>query len=152
VWEELDPILIQITIPLPPPMIFGALVETHHLEAWLCAHAEVEPKVGGRVHLTFEGELPFECQGQVTHLTKDVDFGYTWTGPAAFAPILLDGDRPTTSVYVRLQESPEGIDVTLEHIGWKSGEAWEEARSWHFHFWDEALQRLKQYILKVAYG
>lgn len=149
--NELDPILIQVTIPLPTPMIFSTFTEPAHLTKWLCARAEVEPKVGGIYHLTFEGDIPFECRGRITHYTQDVDIGYSWLGPPAFAD-LLNTETPTTRVYVRLAESPEGIDVTLEHVGWKSGDAWEEARSWHFHLWDEALHRLKEYILKVAYG
>ena len=149
--SELDPILIQVTVPLPPPLIFSAFTDPAHLQAWLDAAAEIDLKVGGRYHLRFDGEVPFESRGTITHLTPDVDIGYTWQGPPAFAE-LLNGETPATSVYVRLQDSPEGIDVTLEHTGWKSGDAWEETRSWHFHLWDDALHRMKDYILKVAYG
>jgi hypothetical protein len=34
----------------------------------------------------------------------------------------------------------------------ESGEAWQDARSWHFHFWDDRLHRLKDYLIKTAYG
>ena len=64
----------------------------------------------------------------------------------------MNAPEARTHVYVRLQESPEGIDVTLEHAGWGSGDEWEEARSWHFHLWDERLAELKTYLLKAAYG
>lgn len=149
-FEDLDPILIQVTIPLPPPLIFAAFTEAAQIEAWLQAKAVVEPKVGGRYELTFEGETPFTSRGTVTHYSSDVEIGFSWLGPPAFAEIM--NGPITTQVYVRLQESPEGIDVTLEHTGWKSGDAWEEARSWHFHLWDDALHRLKDYALKAAYG
>lgn len=149
-FDDLDPILIQTTIPLPPAMIFAALTDAAQLAAWLQAEARIEPHVGGRYELTFRSEPPFTSRGTVTHWTPDVDVGFTWQGPAPFEE-LMNGEHPT-QVYVRLQESPEGIDVTLEHTGWKSGDAWEEARSWHFHFWDEALRRLKEQTLKAAYG
>jgi hypothetical protein len=84
-------------------------------------------------------------------MTSDVDIGFSWYGPPPFAR-LMNHPEPRTQVYVRLQESPEGIDVTLEHEGWGSNESWEEARSWHFHFWDERLTRLKDYLIKTAYG
>jgi hypothetical protein len=64
----------------------------------------------------------------------------------------MNDPEPKTHVYVRLQESPEGIDVTLEHVGWGGGADWEEARSWHFHFWDGRLQRFKEHLLRAAYG
>ncbi len=148
--EDLDPILIQVTIPLPPPMIFSALTEPAQLGDWLGAKAVVEATVGGRFELGFSGETPFVSHGRVTHLVAPTELGFTWQGPPAFDALM--NREPLTHVYVRLQESPEGIDVTLEHAGWKSGEAWEEARSWHFHLWDEALHRLKDHTIKAAYG
>ncbi len=148
--DDLDPILIQVTIPLPPRLIFAAFTDPAQLAEWLRARATVELRVGGRYELAFTGETPFESRGTVTHLTPDVELGFSWLGPPPFEE-LMNRETPT-HVYVRLQESPEGIDVTLEHTGWKSGDAWEEARSWHFHLWDEALHRLKEHTLKAAYG
>ncbi len=149
--EELDPILIQVTVPLPVPMIFQAFLDPGQLSGWLASRAEVSPKVGGVYELAFDGETPFVSRGTILTLTPDVDVGFSWFAPPPFAK-LMNEPFPKTHVYVRLQESPEGVDVTLEHIGWGSGEAWEEARSWHFHLWDERLSRLKDFLIKQAYG
>jgi uncharacterized protein YndB with AHSA1/START domain len=149
--EELDPILIQVTVPLPISMIFRAFVEPAQLSGWLAQRAVVTPQVGGPYELEFVGETPFVSRGTVRTITPDVDVGFDWQAPPTYAP-LMNEPAPKTHVYVRLQESPEGIDVTLEHAGWGSGEAWEEARSWHFHFWDEHLSALKDYLIKQAYG
>ncbi len=149
--EALDPILIQVTIPLPIGMIHGALTDPRRLEGWLCDRAEVEPKVDGAYHLTWTQEPVFESRGTITQLTPDLDIGFLWEAPPPFGP-LMNQPSPRTTVYVRLQESPEGVDVTLEHAGWGATEAWEEARSFHFHFWEERLRRLKEYLLKEAYG
>jgi uncharacterized protein YndB with AHSA1/START domain len=151
VEEALDPILIQVTIPLPVAMIHAALLEPARLRGWLCDQATVEPRVGGAYRLSWTSEPAYTSPGTITQLTPEVDLGFRWYAPPSFAA-LLNEPEPRTSVYVRLQESPEGIDVTLEHSGWASGEAWEEARSWHFHFWDERLQRLKDYLIHEAYG
>lgn len=149
--EVLDPILIQVTIPLPIGMIHAALLEVPRLQSWLCDRARVEPKVGGAYELTWTGPDGFESRGTITQLTPDVDVGFRWQAPRPF-DALMNQPEPRTSVYVRLQESPEGIDVTLEHTGWGGTDAWEEARSWHFHFWDERLKRLKDYLIRDAYG
>ncbi len=149
--ETLDPILIQVTIPLPIPMIFAAFLDPTHLQGWLCDHATVEPKLGGHYDLTWKGETEFTSHGKVTQLTPDVDIGFSWTSPPEFST-LMNEPSPRTQVYIRLAESPEGIDVTLEHTGWQSGPEWEAARSWHFHLWDDRLHRLKDYLIKVAYG
>ena len=149
--ETLDPILIQVTIPLPIAMIHGAMLEPPRLKAWLCDEATVEPKVGGAYRLRWTGSSGFESPGTITQLTPDVDLGFRWYAPPMFAA-LMNEPEPRTNVYFRLQESPEGIDVTLEHTGWGAGGAWEEARSWHFHFWDDRLRRLKDYLIREAYG
>ena len=150
---ELDPILVQVTIPLPIPMIFSAFTEAKQLGEWLCDSASVEPHVGGRYELHFDSEtVPFVSDGKVTRLTPDLELGFTWLAPPDFDPSPKGGPERRSEVYVRLQESPEGIDVTLEHAGWPNSEAGEEARSWHFRIWEARLHDLKDYLLKAAYG
>ncbi|HTW39628.1 MAG TPA: SRPBCC domain-containing protein [Thermoplasmata archaeon] len=149
--DELDAILIQVTVPLPIPMIYAAFTEPDKLTGWLCDSADVDPKVGGRFRLGWTSDPAFESTGTILQMQRDVDIGFSWSGPPAFET-LMNGDPPKTRVYVRLAESPEGIDITLEHSGWGSGDEWQEARSWHFHFWDERLHGLKDYLIKAAYG
>jgi len=151
VEEPLDPILIQVTIPLPIPTIYAAFTDPAKLTGWLCDEASVVPQIGGSMTLKWRTDIRFESSGPITHLTPDVDVGFRWTAPPQFAA-LMNEPAPKTEVYVRLQESPEGIDVTLEHTGWGGSGAWEEARSWHFHFWEDRLSRLKDYIIREAYG
>ena len=149
--EALDPILIQVTVPLPVPMIYAALTAPDQLGGWLCERARVGDSVGGEFHLAFSEPEAFESPGRILQRTANLDIGFSWHAPSRFAELM---NRPgsLSHVYVRLQESPEGVDVTLEHSGWGSGDAWEEARSWHFHFWDERLGRLKDYLIRTAYG
>lgn len=149
--ETLDPILIQVTVPLPIGMIHRAFLEETKLTGWMCDRAHVEPRVGGAYEVGWDGATPFTSTGRITQITPEVDLGFSWTGPAEFGAV-MNGEDPATAVYVRLQESPEGIDVTLEHSGWGAGAAWEEARSWHFQLWDDRLHRLKDFLMKEAYG
>jgi len=149
--DPLDPILVQVTIPLPLPMIHAAFTDPRQLTGWLADRARVEARVGGEYYLAWDGPVAFESTGRIRQLTPDVDIGFSWLGPTEFAD-LMNRPEPRTHVYVRLQESPEGIDVTLEHSGWGAGEAWEAARSFHFHLWDDRLHRLKDYLILAAYG
>jgi uncharacterized protein YndB with AHSA1/START domain len=147
--ELLDPILIQVTVPLPQPMVFAAFTDATKVREWLAPVARVETIVDGPYELEFTEPLAFASLGRVTHFTADTDIGFTWRPP----PVYADGVGPGPStVYVRLQDSPEGIDVTLEHSGWPSTAPGEEARSFHFHFWDERLHRFKDYLMRAAYG
>ena len=149
--EGLDPILIQITIPLPIPMIYAAFTDPAQLKNWLADDAQVTARVGGTYHLSWKGPTPFESPGKILRMTPDLDIGFSWIAPPAFQR-LMNEPEPRTQIYVRLQESPEGIDITLEHEGWGGSDEWGEARSWHFHFWEERLERLKDYLIKAAYG
>jgi len=149
--EGLDPILIQVTIPLPVPMIYAAFTDPAQLKSWLADDARATPSVGGPFQLSWKNSPAFESPGKILRMTPDVDIGFSWYGPPPFER-LMNHPEPRTQVYVRLQESPEGVDVTLEHEGWGATEEWEDARSWHFHFWDERLARLKDYLIKAAYG
>jgi len=133
-------------------MIYAAFTDPEKMRGWLADEAKVTLHEGGSYHLIWkQGATPFESPGKITRISPDVDIGFSWLAPPPFAS-LMNEPHPKTHVYVRLQESPEGVDVTLEHEGWGAGEAWEEARSWHFHFWDERLTRLKDYLIKAAYG
>ena len=149
---RLDPILIQVTIPLPVPMIYSALVDPQTLSLWLCQTARVGPGVGSEYDLTFGEPSVFTSSGRILQRTTDLDLGFSWRGPPEFAALMNGPSSPSSRVYLRLQESPEGVDVTLEHSGRGSGDAWEAARSWHFHFWEDRLQRLKDHLIKTAYG
>ena len=148
---ELDPILIQVTVPLPIPMIYAAFTDANQLTGWLADSARVDPHVGGDYVLGWSNPTAFESRGRILAMHADLDIDFSWLAPPPY-DALLNHPQSKTHVYVRLSESPEGIDVTLEHSGWGSGEAWEDARSWHFHLWDERLHRLKDYLIKAAYG
>ncbi len=149
--EELYPIILQVTVPLPTKMIFAALSEPAQLTNWLCQEARIDPRVGGDYEFVWTGDPAFRSSGTLTHFTPELDLGFPWRAPDRFGK-LMNEPAPTTRIYFRLQNSPEGVDITLEHIGWGSGAAWEEARAWHFYFWDERLPILKEYLLKTAYG
>ena len=68
--EDLDPILIQVTVPLPIPMIFSGFTDPVHLKGWMCDEAEVEAKVGGAYIVGWK-EPPFTSKGTIE--------GDTWT-------------------------------------------------------------------------
>ena len=118
--EGLDPILIQVTIPLPIPMIFAAFTDPTKIAGWLCDSAAVTPQVGGEYRLKWNDPPAFESSGVITRMNPDLDIGFSWRAPPPFVA-LMNEPTPRTEVYVRLQESPEGIDITLEHSGWGSG-------------------------------
>ena len=77
VEEALDPILIQVTIPLPVPMVFSALLEPKALESWLCDSARVTPEVGGEYVLTWKDPKGFTSAGVIETIHPDVDLQFS---------------------------------------------------------------------------
>jgi uncharacterized protein YndB with AHSA1/START domain len=96
VEENLDPILIQVTVPLPLTSVHAALLDPSRLKGWLCDEATVEPKVGGAYRLRWTGASPFESPGTITQLTPDLDLGFRWFAPQPFVA-LMNQPEPKTS-------------------------------------------------------
>ena len=144
-----DDILIQVTPALPISDVWQGLVEPQHLEKWLAPRVHVEPEEGGAFELFWDSASPSQNSTEgcrILRFRPEDELAFTWKGPPAFAR-LMNGPGDLTEVQIRVSPCPEGIDVTLEHRGWKAGPEWEEARSWHFHFWDDVLHRFKDYLM-----
>jgi uncharacterized protein YndB with AHSA1/START domain len=144
-----DDILLQVTPALPLPDVWEGIVRPEHLTRWLAPRVRVEPREGGPFELFWDPKDPSHNSTQgctVLRIREQDEIAFTWKGPPAFDALMNHGAR-LTEVQIRVAPCPEGIDVTLEHKGWQAGEAWEEARSWHVHYWDEVLHRLKDYLM-----
>jgi len=151
--DDLDPILVQVTIPLPIAMVYQAFIDVKQLSTWLSDGASVVPEVGGRYELRFDEEpAPFTSRGTILRLAPEHELEFEWIPSPLYEPAVRASKAGRSTVYVRFQESPEGIDVTLEHDGWPDSDPGAEARGWHFRFWDERLTELKAHLLKTAYG
>jgi uncharacterized protein YndB with AHSA1/START domain len=148
--SELEPIQIGVTIPGPADRIFKALVQQQPLETWMCDDALVEPRVGGRFELTFSsGTIPFTSRGRITRIEPGRELAFTFQGPTHLqGGIAAPEDR--AQVYLRLRESPEGVEVMCEQGGWIDSEAGEEAKAWHRRHWEERLDSLRAYLTEEA--
>lgn len=144
-----DDILIQVTPRLPISDIWDGLTRPEHLEKWFAPRVHIEPYEGGAFELFWDDEDPprNSTSGCRFLSYKDqAEMTFTWKAPPLYAE-LMNTIQPLTTVNLRVDPCPEGIDVTLEHRGWKAGDSWEEARSWHFHYWDRTLHRFRDYIM-----
>jgi uncharacterized protein YndB with AHSA1/START domain len=144
-----DDILLQVTPALPIADVWEGLVRPEHVEKWLAPRVNIAPYEGGAFELFWDLKDPTQNSTlgcTILRFREQDEIAFTWKGPPAF-DALMNQREPLTEVQIRVSPCPEGIDVTLEHKGWGAGEPWEEARSWHFHFWDEVLHRFKDYVM-----
>ena len=82
--EELDPILIQVCIPLPIPMIYSGFTDPTHVRGWLADSATIEPKKGGTYRLGWTEPVTFESDGEVPSSPRT----WTSTSPGRVRPSL----------------------------------------------------------------
>jgi uncharacterized protein YndB with AHSA1/START domain len=144
-----DDILLQVTPALPLADVWRGLVEPPHLEKWLAPRVNVELREGGAFELFWDPEDPDRNSTRgcrILRLRSEEELAFSWKAPPPFDGLMNHMD-PLTEVQIRVAPCPEGIDVTLEHRGWRAGPEWEEARSWHFHFWEETLYRFRDYLM-----
>lgn len=144
-----DDILIQVTPRLPIADVWNALVRPEHLVKWLAPKATIEAWEGGAIELAWDDDSPLKgstVSCKITKFERQDEIDFTWRAPEKFDKLMNQG-APQTEVFLTVSTCPEGIDVTLEHKGWQAGEDWEAARSWHFHFWDDALHRFRDYVM-----
>ena len=144
-----DDILIQVTPRLPISDVWDGLIRPEHLVKWFAPRVHIEAYEGGSFELFWDEEDPprNSTQGCRFLTYKDqAEMTFTWKAPPAYAD-LMNSIEPLTTVNLRVDACPEGIDVTLEHRGWKPGDRWEEARAWHFHYWDRTLHGFRDYIM-----
>lgn len=127
-----------------PSHAFACFTEPARLSTWLADDADVEPVAGGKYELFWDLEdrahdSTLGCK--ITVLVPDTLLAFEWRGARQFESFMNQAD-PLTHVVVRFHPRAAGTEVHLIHSGWRSSEAWEEARQWFATAWRLAFARL----------
>jgi uncharacterized protein YndB with AHSA1/START domain len=113
----------------PPEKIWSALVEPDAIARWWQAEATVEPRLGGKFSLIFQGG-PHRMNGEITRWEPPSVLEYTW--PETHA----NGD---SLVRWTLRPDVAGCRLTLTHVLRAGGNAADFASGWHWHL--DAMDR-----------
>lgn len=124
---------------------------THNklLMKWLCAVAEVEPKVGGKYELFWnpndrENDSTIGCK--ILAIERGKFLTFEWRGPRQFKHF-MNTARPLTCVTVTFIPQQKGSEIHLIHTGWRPTAEWDEARQWFVTAWSSAFKELRCYDL-----
>lgn len=128
---ETAPIVRSVEIATTPERVFPLLVEPESLVRWWPDVADFEPRLGGRVQMTFAGGASL-VTGTVTRFEPPSALGFTWvraespdvTTQIEFTVVPLPGDR---------------CRVEVVHSGW---EAAPHQRPMHDAGWAHFLRGL----------
>lgn len=88
ITQETAPIVRSVEIHATAERVFALLTEPDELVRWWPDAATLEARVGGRVHLVFEGRG--EATGEVTSFEPPRALGFTWTVPEAGVTTRVD--------------------------------------------------------------
>jgi uncharacterized protein YndB with AHSA1/START domain len=139
----------SVILKCSPSKAFEMFTIDKHLEKWLAASAEVEPKVGGRYELFWnpddkENDSTIGCK--VLAISPDKLLSFEWKGPKQFKHF-MNNVRPLTNVTVLFIPFQGSTEIHLLHTGWRDTTEWEEARQWFDKAWGNALVELNSYVL-----
>jgi uncharacterized protein YndB with AHSA1/START domain len=133
----------EITVTAPVSTVWEAWTTREGVTTFFAPQANVELFIGGRYEMLFDPEAPAGSQGGeglriLSYLPEEM-LSFEWNAPPRFPSVR--GER----TWVVVQFEPEQGDstrVTLTHLGWREGEAWDQVYDYFLHAWDIVLGRL----------
>ena len=108
---DLSPVVQTIEIGATPEHVFELFTDPEQLVRWWPDVARLEPRVGGRLELEFEGRG--DVTGEITRYEPPYPLAFTWV--RGVAPDV------TTQVEVTISDAGAGrARVELVHSGWEA--------------------------------
>lgn len=126
--SDVSPVVQTIEIAAPPERVFELFTDPAELVRWWPDAARLEPRLGGRIELEFEGRG--DVSGEITRYEPPYGLGFTW----------IRGVAPDVVTHVDVTLSAAvggGCRVELVHSGWENvpDELLEEWRALHRAGW-----------------
>ncbi len=154
--ERMSQVLaVRATLRCDARAAFESFTRQERLESWLCARAEVEPRVGGKYELFWDAADPAHDSTigcRLTAIEPDRLVAFDWKGPRAFERFMNEAD-PLTHVAVLFTPAGKpaaGTTVRVLHTGWRRTPEWQEARRWFERNWTAAFERLAAEVASPA--
>jgi uncharacterized protein YndB with AHSA1/START domain len=108
---DLTPVVQTVEIGAPPERVFELFTDPEQLVRWWPDVARLEPRVGGRIELEFEGRG--DVTGEITRYEPPYALAFTW----------VRGVAPDVTTHVEVTISDAGAGrarVELVHSGWEA--------------------------------
>jgi len=129
---------MSLEIAASPEAVWRALTDAKELARWFPLNADIEPRVGGRYWMSWEGE--FEAESRIEIFEPERHLRTTW-------PMTKDDGRPTElSVDYHLEDRGGQTTLRLVHSGFGRGAAWDEEYDGINTGWAFELRSLRLYL------
>ncbi len=135
--NETGTLTFSQVVAAPATAVYYALTNQTALQQWLCANAQVDVRVGGRVY--FYWQQGYYTAGEFTALEPNQKVAYTWHGRKEPAQSQVD---------ITLTAENGHTTVHLTHTGVGSDEAWGETPAQLKLGWESSLANLQSVLEK----
>jgi uncharacterized protein YndB with AHSA1/START domain len=114
-----DRIERTLQLPVPRQRVWDAITKPEHLAHWFEMVREMDFRVGGAIHFTWENERsPYP--GIIEAIEPVHRFAFRWSSYAIGHPKLKLAPAPSTLVEFTLEELVDGTQLTLVESGFAS--------------------------------
>ena len=138
----------EITVAASKELVWAAWTISDRVKQWFAPDANIDARLGGAFELFFIPGNHEQMNTKGCVITKFIPMerlSFTWKGPDDFSQLMNQSDNLTV-VNVSLSDDGEHTKVTIEHVGWGEGEAWNKAYQWHVMAWNQVASSLKSAI------
>jgi uncharacterized protein YndB with AHSA1/START domain len=130
---------VSLEIDAPTGVVWKALTDAKELVRWFPLKAEVEPRVGGRYWMSWEGE--FEGESRIEILEPERHLRTTWPTTDK-----KDGRPAELAVDYHLEGRGGRTVLRLVHAGFGRGADWDEEYDGIRTGWAFELRSLRHYL------
>ena len=130
-------LLVELEIAAPPEAVWRAITEGEEIASWFAFQAESDPKAGGFVHLSWDGQ--WDARMTIEALEPLRRLRHTWpvTAPS--------GEKVQLAVEYQLEGRGGKTRLRLVQSGFSGDESWDGIVDAHRRGWAVELGSLRHY-------
>ena len=142
-------IIKQIIINSPPDIVWNAWTCPEHLTSFFAPEVDVEIKPGGKFEMYFLLDNPPGTRGgegnRILSFVPEKMLSFEWNAPPTYPNVR----KEKTWVVLFFNPLPSHrTSLSLYHLGWKTGNEWEQVYEYFVKAWDIVLNNLTNYLEK----
>ncbi len=125
--------------------VWNVWTTTEGATTFFAPQAKIELSIGGAYELYFDVDKPYGMKGsegcKVLSYVPYQMLSFSWNAPIHLANVR----KERTWVVIMFEKQGEkATRLKLTHLGWKSGQEWEQAYQYFVKAWDDVLFKLEQ--------
>ncbi|MEQ8927293.1 MAG: SRPBCC domain-containing protein [Fulvivirga sp.] len=139
-------IVKKTTVALPAAEVWKKWTTEEGIKSFFSQKCKIELKVGGAYEMYFLQDNPKGMQGsegcKILSYLPEKMLSFSWNAPPEYPNVR----GIHTWVVLLFDESDKLTHLTLTHLGWGTGEEWDQVYSYFENAWDFVFNKLNESI------